>query len=144
MSTYLILVLCTAAAAFTLFIVLNALRQDRRGAAAAALSLPLCAALGILFAKASYVLLMGEWDALRSPEPSEFCFTGGAAGVWLGVLLAAKITGYRPAGKFLDRFVLPGTLLIAGLRMAEIEMGSLGTGRYIDVPAGSVSWCWPS
>ena len=137
MSAYLIIVLCTVAAAFALFIAMNAFRADSRGAAAAALSLPLCAVLGFLFAKISYVLLMGEWNALFSPEPSEFCFTGGAAGVWLGVLLAAKITGYRPVGKLTDRFVLPGVLLIAGLRMAEVELGSLGAGRYIDLPSGS-------
>jgi hypothetical protein len=139
MSTYLILVLCAAAAAFALFIVLNVLRQDRRGVAAAAFSLPLCAALGFLFAKAGYVLLTGEWDALLTPEPSEYCFTCGAAGVCLGVLFASRITGHRPAGKLADRFVLPGTLLAAGLRMAEIELGSLGAGRYIDIPAGSAA-----
>ncbi len=139
MSTYLILVLCTVAVSFALFIALNSLRHDRRGAAAAAASLPLCAVLGLLFAKISYVLLTGERDALLTPDPSECCFTGGAIGVWLGVLLAAAVTGYRPAGTLLDRFALPGSLLIAGLRMAEIELGSLGTGRYIDVPAGSAA-----
>lgn len=145
MSTYLILVLCVVPAAFALFAALNLLRSDRRGAAAAAVSLPLCAALGFLFAKLSYVLLMdsgrifsrGDWSVLLCTEPSEFCFTGGAAGVWLGVLLAAKITGYRPAGALLDRFALPGALLVAGLRMAEAELGSLGTGRFIETPADS-------
>lgn len=139
MSTYLILVLCTAFAAFALFIALSGFRHDRRGTAAAAVSLPLCVILGFFLAKISYVLLTWEWDTLFSMEPSEFCFTGGAAGVWLGVLLAAAITGYRPAGKLLDRFVLPGVLLVAGLRMAEIELGSLGTGRYIEIPEGSAS-----
>ena len=145
MSTYLILVLCMVPAAFVLFVVLNLLHSDRRGAAAAAVSFPLCAVLGFIFAKLFYVLLMesgniiawGEWDALFSMEPAHFCFTGGAVGAWLGVLLAAKITGYKPAGKLLVRFALPGALLIAGLRMAEIELGSLGTGRYIDTPADS-------
>ena len=145
MSTYLILVLCMVPAAFVLFVVLNLLHSDRRGAAAAAVSFPLCAVLGFIFAKLFYVLLMesgniiawGEWDALFSMEPAHFCFTGGAVGAWLGVLLAAKITGYKPAGKLLDRFALPGALLIAGLRMAEMELGSLGTGRYIDTPADS-------
>ena len=145
MSTYLILVFCMVPAAFVLFVVLNLLHSDRRGAAAAAVSFPLCAVLGFIFAKLFYVLLMesgniiawGEWDALFSMEPAHFCFTGGAVGALLGVLLAAKITGYKPAGKLLDRFALPGALLIAGLRMAEIELGSLGTGRYIDTPADS-------
>ena len=85
--SYLILVLCVYSAAWLLFIVLSFLHSDRRGAAAAAVSFPLCAALGILFAKASYVLLMREWDVLFSAEQAEFCFTGGAVGVWLGVLL---------------------------------------------------------
>ena len=136
-SSYLLIVLGVYAAACVLFIVLNLLRSDRRGAAAAAVSVPLCAALGGVFAKGFYVLLMGEWNTLFSPEPSEFCFTGGAAGVCLGVLLAARFTGYRPAGKLLDRFILPGALLAAGLRMAEVELGSLGTGRFIEIPADS-------
>ena len=135
--SYLILVLCVYSAAWLLFIVLSFLHSDRRGAAAAAVSFPLCAALGILFAKASYVLLMREWDVLFSAEPAEFCFTGGAVGVWLGVLLSARVTGYRPAGRLLDRFALPGALLVAGLRMAEMQLGSLGTGRFIETPSGS-------
>ena len=137
MSVYLILVLCLVPAAFVLFIILNCFQSDRSGAAAAAVSFPLCAALGFIFAKLSYVLLMREWDVLFSLEPSEFCFTGGGVGVWLGVLLAAKAAGYAPAGKLLDRFALPGALLIAGLRIAEVELGSLGTGRFIDAPTGS-------
>ena len=138
MSTYLVLILCIVPAAFALFMILNIIRSDRRGAFAAAVSFPLCAALGFLFAKASYVLLMQEWNALFSLKPAEFCFVGGAIGVWLGVWLAANIAGYRPAGILLDRFALPGSLLIAGMRIAEIELGSLGTGRFIDVPAGSL------
>ena len=86
MSTYLILVLCMVPAAFVLFVVLNLLHSDRRGAAAAAVSFPLCAVLGFIFAKLFYVLLMesgniiawGKWDALFSMEPAHFCFTGGA------------------------------------------------------------------
>lgn len=137
MSVYLILVLCIVVSAFALFVFLNCFHSDRSGAAAAAVSFPLCAALGVVFAKLSYVLLMRDWNALFSPDPADFCFTGGAAGVWLSVWLAAKMTGYGPSGRLLDRFALPGTLLVAGLRMAEIELGSLGTGRYISVPSGS-------
>ena len=145
MSTYLIMLLCMVPAAFLLFIVLNILHSDRRGTAAAAVSFPLCALLGFIFAKLFYVILMeagnilawGDWSALFSMNPAHFSFTGGAVGVWLGVLLSAKITGHKPVGRLLDRFALPGALLIAGLRMAEIELGSLGTGRYIDTPADS-------
>ena len=145
MSTYLILVFCMVPAAFLLFAVLNIRCSDNRGVAAAAVSFPLCTVLGFVFAKLFYVLLietsyiveLGEWDALFSLRPTTFCFTGGAVGVWLGVLLAARLTGYKPVGTLLDRFALPGSLLIAGLRMAEIELGSLGTGRYIETPAES-------
>ena len=137
MSAYLILILCIVPAAFMLFIFLNIAHSDHPGAAAAAVSFPLCTILGVVFAKLFYVLLMQEWDVLFRPEPSEFCFTGGAVGVWLGVRLAAEVTGYRPAGKLADRFTLPGALLIAGLRIAEIELGSLGAGRFIEVPSDS-------
>ena len=145
MSTYLSLILWIIPAAFVLFVLLNLLHSDRRGAAAAAVSFPLCTVLGFLSAKLFYVLLLemerivewGEWDGMLSLEPARFSFVGGAVGVWLGVWLAAKITGYKPAGKLLDRFALPGALLIAGLRMAEVELGSLGTGRFIDTPTDS-------
>ena len=143
MSTYLILVLCIVPVSFLFFVILNLIRSDRRGAAAAAVSFPLCSLLGFLCAKLFYVLLIetgyileyGDWSGLFLMRPDFFCFVGGAVGVWLGLLLSAKITGYRPAGTLADRFVLPGILLIAGLRMAEIELGSLGLGRYIETPA---------
>ena len=135
MSVYLTLVLSIVPAAFVLFVLLNIVRSDRRGVKAAAVSFPLCAVTGVLFAKVSYVLLMQDWETLFTPDPWEFCFTGGASGVCLGVRLAARITGYKPAGRLSDRFVLPGCLLAAGMRMAEIELGSLGTGHYMDVPS---------
>ena len=153
MSTYLILILCIVPAVFILFIILNAIRSDRRGVVAAAVSFPLCALLGFVSAKLFYFLLIdsayvvetiaagGDWGVipyvLFDLRPECFCFVGGAVGVWLGLLLSAKITGYRPTGTLADRFVLPGVLLIAGLRMAEIELGSLGLGRFIETPADS-------
>ena len=147
MSTYLILILCMVPAVFLLFVMLNILRSDSRGALAAAVSFPLCVILGFAFAKLFYFFLSGleiflewgewEWEALFDLDPSTFCFTGGAAGVWLGLVLASGITGYKPAASLTDRFVLPGTLLIAGLRLAEIELGALGTGRYIETPANT-------
>ena len=142
MSAYPVVAVCAVSAAFLLFIT-AALRRGARTAAAAALSFPLCAVLGFVFAKLFYVLLMevghiiewGEWDALFSLRPDTFCFTGGGVGVWLGLLLSARITGCRPAGRFLDLFTAPGLLLVAGLRMAEMELGSLGTGRFIEAAA---------
>ena len=145
MSDYLVLVLCIVPAAFILFIILNALRSDRRGTVAAAVSFPLCAVSGFVFAKLFYILLVetgyilesGDWSGLLIMRPDFFCFVGGAVGVWLGLLLSVKITGYRPAGTLADRFVLPGVLLIAGLRIAEITLGSIGLGRYIETPSDS-------
>ena len=145
MSTYLILLLCTIPAVFLFFAVLNIIRSDHRGAVAAMISFPLCLLLGFVFAKLFYVFLLeadsvlefNDWSSLFILEPDYFCFTGGAVGVWLGIILAARIAGYRPAASLADRFVLPGTLLIAGLRMAEIGLGSFGTGRYIEAPANS-------
>ena len=139
MSAYPIVAVCAVSAAFALFAA-AALREGLRAAAGAAVSFPLCAALGFVSAKLFYVLLMetgrmiewGEFDALLSLDPGTFCFTGGGIGVWLGLLLSARITGNRPAGKFLDLFTVPGLLLAAGLRMAEAWLGSLGTGRFIE------------
>ena len=145
MSTYLIYVCISVAAAFLLFAALYLIRRDFSGAACALLSLPVCCVLGFAMAKLVYVLLMesgnivqwGEWDVFLNMKPKTFSFVGGAAGVCLGVLLSAKIAKKKPAGKVLDTFVLPGALLIAGLRLAEVELGALGTGRFIEVPEGS-------
>ena len=144
MSGYLVLVLCAVPAAFLLFLAAAALRGGRRAAAAAAVSFPLCAVLGFVLAKLSYVLLAearnivewGEWDALFSPEPRTFCFTGGGIGVWLGLQLSARITRFRPAGTLRDLFAVPGALLVAGLRMAESRLGALGTGRFVGMASG--------
>lgn len=145
MSTYLIYVCISVAAAFLLFAALYLIRRDFSGAGCALLSLPVCCVLGFAMAKLVYVLLMesgnivqwGEWDVFLNMKPKTFSFVGGAAGVCLGVLLSAKIMKKKPAGKVLDTFVLPGALLIAGLRLAEVELGALGTGRFIEVPEGS-------
>ena len=145
MSTYLIYVLAAVSAAFLLFIAVFLVRRDRKSAVTALLSLPLCILLGFVLSKLFYVLLMelgnilqwGEWDALFSMKPKTFCFVGGAVGVWLGVLLSTKLTKNRPAGTVLDAFTVPGALLIAGFRLAEMELGSLGTGRFIEIPDSS-------
>ena len=89
MSNYLIYILGTTAAAFTLFLLLYIVRHDRKGAVTALAALPLCVILGFALAKLSYVILMeigsiiewGEWDSLFDMRPKTFCFVGGAAGV---------------------------------------------------------------
>jgi len=145
MSTYLTYVCISIAAAFLLFCALYLIRRDISGAGMALLSLPVCTVLGFVMAKIVYVVLMesgniiqwGEWDAFLNMKPKTFSFVGGAAGVCLGVLLSAKIMKKRPAGNVMDTFVLPGALLIAGLRLAEVELGALGTGRFIEIPESS-------
>jgi hypothetical protein len=147
MSTWLIMAFCSGLIAFLLFVLLNVRHSDSRGALTAAVSFPLCAVWGFVFAKLFFVVLIesgvilewGEWDGLFSLDADTFCFTGGAVGVWLGILLSARITGYKPAASLADRFTLPGTLLIAGLRVAEMELGSIGTGRFIEIEQGSFS-----
>ena len=153
MSTYLIYAIAAILAAFLLFITLRLHRHDSKGAVTALVSLPLCVLLGFAFAKLFYVIYAflkdigyfiewGAWDELAEDsllnlKPKTFCFTGGAVGVWLGVRLSAKLTGNKPAASVLDAFTVPGALLIAGLRMAEVELGTLGTGRFIETPEGS-------
>ena len=56
MSNYLVMILCIVPAVYVLFILLNLIRSDRRGAAAAAVSFPLCTLLGFLFAKFFYII----------------------------------------------------------------------------------------
>lgn len=125
MSTYLIYVCISVAAAFLLFAALYLIRRDFSGAACALLSLPVCCVLGFAMAKLVYVLLMesgnivqwGEWDVFLNMKPKTFSFVGGAAGVCLGVLLSAKIAkkagrkgaGYLcAAGGFADRRAAAG------------------------------------
>ncbi len=137
MITYLIIAAGTVAAAFCLFAVL--LRRKKMKARLAAAALPLSVVLGILSAKvlyevlmrAEYFLVWGEWNVFLDFQPRHLCFTAGAAGVCLGVWLAARIYGRKPA-EVLDCFAAPGTLLTAGLRMAEKELGMLGTGTFIE------------
>ncbi len=136
MTTYWMIAAGTVAAAFCLFAVL--LRRKGTEAVTAAAALPLCAGLGLLLAKALYEVLMrpeyflqwGEWNVFLDCRPRRMCFTAGAAGVCLGVWLAARMRGRKPA-EVLDCFAAPGALLTAGLRWAEKELGMLGTGAYI-------------
>lgn len=135
MSAYLIYALCTVCAAFLLY----AFMMRKQESAAAAAALPLAVILGLILSKLVYVVLMqyediilyGDWEVLWDLRPRTFSFVGGAVGACLGVWLAAKLTRVKTA-EAMNAFAVPGTLLVAGFRLAEIELGLLGTGRFIE------------
>ena len=75
---------------------------------------------------AQFVIAGDDW------VPLKYIKTPAAGGV---LDFSSQPYIHRPAGKFLDLFTVPGLLLAAGLRMAEAELGSLGTGRFIEAAA---------
>ena len=112
--------------------------SGNRTAALGALSLGLGILLGLAGAKLlyflfrfSYTLNTGVGKFLFSLKPEELSYYGGAAGVCLGVALAAKILGEK-AGKALNAFAVSGALLAALARFAEYWLGALGTGDYLE------------
>ena len=137
MSVYLQMLLVTVALGFVCFALL--LRRGDLGAGLALLSLPLCGMLGAALAKALYVVLLqadyvlewGEWDVFLDFQPKKLCFMGGAFGVVLGVFLAARILGKSPR-RVLDAFAPAGALMITGFRLAESQLGKLGTGTLVE------------
>ena len=134
--TWLIL-LVTAALGFALF----AFCLKKRGLppVLSLASLPLCCLLGAALAKVLYVLFLqledvvvwGEWDVFLDFQPKRLCFFGGAAGAVLGVFLAAKCLR-QPAQMALDAFAAPGAWMVAGFRAAEVTLGRLGTGTFVE------------
>ena len=131
--TYLRIIIASAICCFALYAL--SLRRSGLRVSAAAAALPLCAALGLLFAKLGHVILLeledlfvwGEWEILTEVNPKRLSFVFGAAGVCLGVAWSARLLHLKPAAA-LDAFAAPGALLVAGARMAEMELGRLGTG----------------
>lgn len=138
MSVYLLILLATVVLGFLCFAL--RLRQGRLGAEIALIAVPLCCVLGAVFAKVLYVILLqadyvvewGEWEVFLDFQPKKLCFMAGACGAVLGVFLAARIRGKRPA-KVLDAFAPAGALIIVGFRMAEMELGKLGTGTLVEL-----------
>ena len=111
MTDYLLIAAASVAAAFILFA--GILARRKQGWAPAAAALPACLVLGFVLAKAMYEVLMradyflqwGEWEVFLDLQPRRMCFTAGAAGVCLGVVLGAKLTGRKPSA-VLDCFLL--------------------------------------
>ena len=112
--------------------------KSGKAAALAGLSLGLGILLGLIGAKLfyflfriSYIFKTGFWKYVFSLKADELSYYGAAAGVCLGVYLAAKILKEKP-GKALNAFAAAGALLAALARFAEYWLGSLGTGDYLE------------
>ena len=140
-TAYLLFMAGSAVFCFALFAYMAGRQVSLSGGQAVALgaaSLGLGIVLGLAGAKllyfvfrASYILKTDFGGWLFSLKADELSYYGAAAGVCLGVFLAAKILGVKP-GKALNTFAVSGALLAALARFAEYWLGSLGTGDYIE------------
>ena len=141
LTAYLLFMAGGAVLCFALFALSARQRMKLSGGRAAALgaaSLGLGVLLGLAGAKAlyflfrlTYLLRTGVGDWLFSLKAEELSYYGGAAGVCLGVALAARLLGEKP-GKALNAFAASGALLAALARFAEYWLGSLGAGDYLE------------
>lgn len=125
----------SALACAALYFALN--RRQARIAYKTALTLVLCAALGVVCAKVLYCLVRidfvakrGLWAALTGGEHYEFSYFGGVLGACLGAMAAGRCAGMR-AGEALDAFAAPGLVMAALARFGEYFLDTLGTGMYL-------------
>ncbi len=109
-----------------------------RKAGFVALSMLLGAVLALPFAKLFYLLhslgrdaALWTLEGIFPPVWQELSFTGGCIGFVLGVWLGARLFK-APGAACLDAFALPGCVLIAFARMAEMGMDNIGQG---DLPS---------
>ena len=95
----------------------------------------LCALLGAkLFyylCQIDFMIAAGWQETLFRLNPEELSFFGGAAGLCLGVSLAARLSGLRPMA-LLNRFAPYGLLFGALARFGETFLGQLGVGPYLE------------
>ena len=144
LATYRMFLLLTVSAGFLFWIV--SLKEKKINPLTALAALPLCCGLGFALGKISYVVLLqasdvlewGEWKHFGDFQPKLFCMIGGAAGAVLGVWLSAKLCRQNTRVA-LDAFAAPGALMIAGFRLAEIELESVGRGKTLTDPTGFFS-----
>ena len=120
---------------FGLFGVANS-RQERLKLTLSSFCLGLLG--GILSAKLVYYLCQidfmiaeGWKEKLFCLDPEELSFFGGAAGLCLGVALAAKICNLAPIS-VLNRFAPFALLLGALVRFGEYFLGMVGVGPYLE------------
>ncbi|MBR3017410.1 MAG: prolipoprotein diacylglyceryl transferase [Clostridia bacterium] len=95
-------------------------------------------ALAFVLAKLLYVLLLSGkvwprhgWASLIRLEAAEFSVIGGALGMVLGMILAAKIHRIQTA-RMLSLFAPPGALMLAGVRVGEMFLDMQGAGAYVE------------
>ncbi len=79
----------------------------------------------------SYILKTGFFSYLFSLNQNELSYYGGAAGICLAVVLAARRMKIKPV-EALNAFATSGALLAALFRFAEYWLGALGTGDYLE------------
>lgn len=125
------------------------LRRNGLKAAVALLTLPLGLIFGLVAAKVSYFFLdfrnaygADGWAGLLSTRPVEFSFVGGAFGVVLAVLAAAKIAKVR-AFDALDAFAPCGALMAAVTRACEGLLDSMALVGMGDFVANESLWFFP-
>ncbi|MBQ9264571.1 MAG: prolipoprotein diacylglyceryl transferase [Clostridia bacterium] len=112
-------------------------RQPKRGAQAV-LTLCLGIVLGTACARLIYCLMQVQYivadgflATLLSQNVAQLSYYGGCIGVILAVMLSAKITGQK-ALNALNLYAPAGALMAALARFAEIHLGTLCAGNYIE------------
>lgn len=126
----------------TAFYALRA-RKTGRALSLSCVTLLLSAVLGTVLAKLVYYvtqidfMIANGWLAsLVQPDPSQWCFFGGAIGAGLGAYLAARMLKVKPAAA-LDALAPAGALMVALSRFSGyfLQNAMIGLGEYIDNPA---------
>lgn len=156
MSTWLWVMAASSAVIFALY-GLRCARAERIPALrknawpAALLGFVFSAAFGTVIARGGYALLTQELDfeydgigALAQLLEFDYdclSFLGGALGVFLGVLLANRLTRKGSVMAGMDAFAPFGALLTAAFRLGELFFGSYGAGRRL--PDGSAFAFFP-
>ncbi len=139
---YWIMLAAGCALAGVLFVFrLRAGGEDGKKAAVFALSGMLAGALaGYLLSKTIFIVLNGTYlleeygiGAFFRLRAHEFSFAGAAIGFCLGLWAAAKLARGKllkgSTAQVMDAFAVPGCLLVACLRMAELFLEQMGLGE---------------
>ena len=102
---------------------LKAVSGARSGGAL--VSVLMAAALGLLFSKLFYVLFKLDFDSLLVWNFEKFSVFGGAFGVCIAVALCAPLCRVKSVDA-LNAFAPAGALLLCGVRLGELFLGSYG------------------
>ena len=128
---YLLCMGCGAAACILwFFLAFRRQAGSRQAAALSGLILVLGTVLGLVCARAAWILMrlnIFQAKDLLTLRHDELSYFGGVAGVILAVWLSAKIMG-QPARNVLNTFAPMGALMAAAARFAEYFLGEFGLG----------------